>query len=85
MKVKLSKRQWLRIGYRAGWVTAKRFNRVCAWCGDIMGEVQDNTEPLDEWVPDSHGLCPSCHQQWVADFKKKRGLTDAQIEALQNP
>lgn len=70
-KLTLSENDWLRIGAETGWLKeAKRYNRVCAWCEKVLGELQDNVEPKDEWGVDTHGLCPSCSEKVIREYQE---------------
>lgn len=73
-KLNLSENDWLRIGEETGWLKeAKMYNRICAWCQAKLGEpLQDNVEPKNEWGADTHGLCPKCEEQFLADYRARK-------------
>ena len=78
----LTKEDWLKIGFSAGWLrTGKRYRRVCAWCDKILGENVDEIEPVDEYGFDTHGFCPSCAREFYNDInahRAKKGLPPVQ-------
>jgi predicted amidophosphoribosyltransferase len=70
MRYKMTHRDWLRIGCSAGWLQAKRYKRLCAWCGKELGEdLQDNIEPLEDRGIDTHGYCDECGKKFLEDYE----------------
>jgi hypothetical protein len=43
--------------------------RICAWCGVLLPEHDGTVRECDSSTVITHGICPSCLEAWVRDFK----------------